>query len=798
MNMVDRLGGASSALAFKAPCRLGTTANITLEGFQTVDGVLPPSGDSIEHPDLRRILVKNQTDAAQNGIYIMDVGTWARAKDFDSVIDIRQGTRVYVYSGSTQSGGYIVTSSVDPSSFEIDDDDIDFAAEVTSGAVSELLFQAFQTKAAVEAATITATTLFLQTLVYSAAVDGGGARYKRVISEPAHEGKIRSLDRFLPDGTTSASNGGWWELMEPVLATTMFGMSSAGTAAANMTALKAAIAALSDGQVLCIPEMGGIATIDTTGGLTGAAEIDQDDVTIIIDGHIQANYSDEESNPAYIFKTTGRNIKFRGSGTIEGDGEFHVGGVTSLNFPGLVYVQGDNFSCEGLKLRRPPQTAFMVVGDNASICHNHFEGGPITWEASTIPPAYTLVNPDYDGSGHFHIVATGSVGHDFSHNRFLPDEDGGSVVNAIFSAGVAGVASYCRVQGNYCLNAWEKLFYGYGDRNIVVGNNIVAVYPYGYTDAIRVWGNYSIVAFNTIDGYRGACQMLDSLGSKFVYNNCINLRDSGVNVQHFTSIADGFTGTVAYNVVKGNLIIRDSAQAGDPRFGIRVHGHADGHIFGCEVTENILANWGTAETEYALQINAGTGTQIQKSKCNDNFMVSCASGILATRFSDGQVNRNRFYDMSDVWIHVSGGDSIQVDANRGSAGGTYGLSQSTGSDVPTNVRYTNNHLFGLSNIAIRNYSFGSASENWAEGNQWTAKALVGGATLSSAATSTITHGGVAPHATITLIPTSAGFATLVGSTKSPYTGVSSNDFVVTTANSTPAVGTETFRYKIIQ
>lgn len=127
-NVVDRLAGASSSLAFKAPCRLATTANITLEDFQTVDGVLPTS---TEHPDLRRILVKNQTDAAENGLYTMDTGTWERTKDFDGNNDFRQGTRVFVWGGSTQSGGYVVTSSMDPSSFEFDEDDIDFTTQAT-------------------------------------------------------------------------------------------------------------------------------------------------------------------------------------------------------------------------------------------------------------------------------------------------------------------------------------------------------------------------------------------------------------------------------------------------------------------------------------------------------------------------------------------------------------------------------------------------------------------------------------------------------------------------------------------
>lgn len=576
-----------------------------------------------------------------------------------------------------------------------------------------------------------------------------------------------------------------------------FNVHPSNSAAVNMAGLKAAIATLIDGRSLLIPDLGGVINFDTTGGLTGAATITHDNVTVILNGHIKANYSAEEANPAFILRMNGRNIKMRGSGTIEGDGAFHLGGVTSIQFPGLVYVQGANFSCQGLRIRRPPQTAFMVVGDNASICHNHFEGGPITWEASTIAPDYDTVNPAYAGSGHFHIVATGCDGHDFSHNRFVPDEDGGTVVNAIFTSGVAGNARWTRVIGNYCENAWEKLFYGYGDRNICIGNNIKAEAPYGYTDAIRVWGAYNITALNTIDGYRSGIQCLDALGCKIVHNTFVNLRDSGINVQHFTDIAGGFTGTVNYITVKGNYIHRDPGQAGDPRFGVRLLGNSEAHMFGCEVEDNILIGWGTAETEFAMELSGGTALQLQNSKCKNNFFVSCASGIRATRFAKGSVYDNKFYDMSHVWTHLVGGDDIDVDRNSGSGGGTWSLSQATGGDVPTNVRYANNRSTGCSNIGIRDFSFGSVTENYAEGNQWTAKALVGGATLSNAASTTVTHGGIAPHASIMLIPTTAVFATLQA-VRGLYASVSTNDFAVATGDGSLAAGTEAFRYKILQ
>lgn len=47
-----------------------TTANITLSGEQTIDGVLTASS---------KVLVKNQTTGSQNGIYISNSGAWTRA-----------------------------------------------------------------------------------------------------------------------------------------------------------------------------------------------------------------------------------------------------------------------------------------------------------------------------------------------------------------------------------------------------------------------------------------------------------------------------------------------------------------------------------------------------------------------------------------------------------------------------------------------------------------------------------------------------------------------------------------------
>lgn len=63
----------AQGLNIKASVRAATTANITLSGAQTIDGVAVVAGD--------RVLVKNQSTTAENGIYVAASGAWARAAD---------------------------------------------------------------------------------------------------------------------------------------------------------------------------------------------------------------------------------------------------------------------------------------------------------------------------------------------------------------------------------------------------------------------------------------------------------------------------------------------------------------------------------------------------------------------------------------------------------------------------------------------------------------------------------------------------------------------------------------------
>lgn len=127
----SRLEGLTTSVAIKSPCVAATTANITLSGAQTVNGVACVDGD--------RVLVKDQTDSTENGIYVVRTTAWERAKDFDGARDVVQGTNVLVLSadGTGADTWYRVTTA-DP---VIGTSAIDFAASVFGDATSVSFIQ---------------------------------------------------------------------------------------------------------------------------------------------------------------------------------------------------------------------------------------------------------------------------------------------------------------------------------------------------------------------------------------------------------------------------------------------------------------------------------------------------------------------------------------------------------------------------------------------------------------------------------------------------------------------------------
>lgn len=95
---------ARSGLDVKASVRVATTANITLSGAQTIDGVVVSAGD--------RVLVKNQTAGSQNGIYDVAVSSWSRSTDSDTSGEFNSGAFTFVEEGTVNGGrGYVMTTA---------------------------------------------------------------------------------------------------------------------------------------------------------------------------------------------------------------------------------------------------------------------------------------------------------------------------------------------------------------------------------------------------------------------------------------------------------------------------------------------------------------------------------------------------------------------------------------------------------------------------------------------------------------------------------------------------------------
>lgn len=96
----------AQGLDFKDSVRASTTANITLSGTQTVDGVVLVAND--------RVLVKNQTIASENGIYDVKSTAWIRSTDADVSAEVSTGMITYVEEGTASAGAQYVLNTAMP------------------------------------------------------------------------------------------------------------------------------------------------------------------------------------------------------------------------------------------------------------------------------------------------------------------------------------------------------------------------------------------------------------------------------------------------------------------------------------------------------------------------------------------------------------------------------------------------------------------------------------------------------------------------------------------------------------
>ena len=109
----------AAGLSWKAPVATATASNITLSGLQTIDGYTTLAGD--------RVLVKSQSTAANNGIYLASAGAWSRAPDADTwneyisaITFVQYGTLAgSAWYCSAQPGGTLGVTAINWSNFSV-------------------------------------------------------------------------------------------------------------------------------------------------------------------------------------------------------------------------------------------------------------------------------------------------------------------------------------------------------------------------------------------------------------------------------------------------------------------------------------------------------------------------------------------------------------------------------------------------------------------------------------------------------------------------------------------------------
>lgn len=98
LKIADVVNQTSYTDKVKEGARVATTTNITLSGLQTIDGVTLNNSD--------RVLVHNQIDSKNNGLYYARVAAWERTYDFNNgtYAEILSGAIIRVEEGTVNAG----------------------------------------------------------------------------------------------------------------------------------------------------------------------------------------------------------------------------------------------------------------------------------------------------------------------------------------------------------------------------------------------------------------------------------------------------------------------------------------------------------------------------------------------------------------------------------------------------------------------------------------------------------------------------------------------------------------------
>jgi hypothetical protein len=529
------------------------------------------------------------------------------------------------------------------------------------------------------------------------------------------------------------------------------GLNKDSSAAVNMAALKAAIAATPVGGTLVIPPVtgGGVYAIDTSGGLSAAAVLDKK-MTLQIDGTLQSSDGAMGANPPYIFKVTGDEVTITGKGCLKGSGaidDTNAGDETT--FPGLIYVTGDKFTLTLAMIDTPPKLGVLLYDCyDAVVSVPRWKGGVVT---------YTPGNTAYFG-----VRATGGGRHKIVGNNWERDATDGRFITGVFSGGIAGNSADLFIEGNTA-DVHEKLAYLYGDRHTVVGNRVREA---PQTDIIRIHGSYNKVLGNYGYNIKAGVNVFDGVMNEVSDNTFLKVHQIGVWVaKSVVGYSGGFGGTR----IRGNKIIA-GAEGGyslNLQDGIRVE--VDGVTStDLDISGNYVQGFAPDAGQGLIRVRAVAPYAVTDSRITGNLVSdSTRNGIVIDRVTHSEIAHNQGRNLSEYFL------AEVIDSG-------YNL-------------FLHNSGQTLGSIGIQ----GLAATSYGEGNRYTEASLTGTATLSVAASHAVNHDGVAPNALILIVPTNAAAAAAIAS-KGLLPAVSGVDLTIATGDGSNWGGTETVRYQLVQ
>lgn len=171
---IDRNDGLSSSTAIKGPCRVVATSTIALAGLLVIDGIQTAVDDRVLYA----------VAGINAGIWIVDTGSWRRAKDFSGNRDVRLGTQIYVTSGTiySASGWYVNTANP----IVIGTTSLTISQNVMLNAAQLIALEASATAAAA-----------------AASADADDADDARIAAEAARDAALAAVPNFYPATRTA-------------------------------------------------------------------------------------------------------------------------------------------------------------------------------------------------------------------------------------------------------------------------------------------------------------------------------------------------------------------------------------------------------------------------------------------------------------------------------------------------------------------------------------------------------------------------------------------------------------------